>query len=134
MVNLKQCSLLRKEKLDEKSKIREFKKGYRVLMRKRGMNTKLSESWLGPFEVVKKNSSLSYKVNTRSKVINSVHIQLLKEYVTRDSALVIRRVTTVLEPDTESDSMDQEYAKVIIRGKAESSNRESDIQEWLGEF
>ena len=70
-----------------------------MLMRKSGMNTKLSENWLGPFEIVKKNSPLSYKVNTGSRVINCVHIKLLKEYVHRDPALVIKRVTTVLEPD-----------------------------------
>ena len=56
-------------------------------------------------------------------MISSVHIQLLKEYVKRDSALVVKRVTTVLEPDTESDSMDHEFAEVVIKGKAESSNK-----------
>ena len=100
MVNLKQYSLLRKEKWNEKSKAIEFRKGDQVLMRKSGMNTKLSEIWLGPFEIVKKNSPLSYKVNMGSRVTNSVHIQLLKEYVQRDSALVVKRVTTVMEPDT----------------------------------
>ena len=30
--------------------------------------------------------------------------------------------------------MDQEYTEVIIKGKAESSTRESDIAEWLREF
>ena len=63
VVNLKECSLLCKEKWDEKAKVREFKKGDKVLMRRSGMNTKLSESWLGPFEVVRKNSAPSYKIN-----------------------------------------------------------------------
>ena len=57
VVNLKECSLLRKEKWDEKAKVREFKKGDRVLMHKSGMNTKLSESWLGPFEVIRLNGT-----------------------------------------------------------------------------
>ena len=74
MVNLKKCSLPRKEKWDLKTNIREFKKEYKVLMCKFGMNTKLSASWLGSFEVVKKNSSLSYNINTGSRVIGSVHI------------------------------------------------------------
>ena len=134
VVNFKQCSLLRKEKWDERAKPREFKKGDRVLMRKSGMNLKLSENWLGPYEIVKKNSPLSYRVDTGSRVVNSVHIQLLKEYIKRDDALVIKRVTTVLEPDTESDSMDQEYAEVVIKGKADNSSREHDIKQWLKEF
>ena len=44
VVNFKQCSLLRKEKWDERAKPREFKKGDRVLMRKSDMNLKLSEN------------------------------------------------------------------------------------------
>ena len=59
VVNLKQCSVLRKEKWDEISKPIEFQKGDQVLMRKSGMNLKLSESWLGPYEIVKRNSPLS---------------------------------------------------------------------------
>ena len=43
VVNLKQCSLLRKEKWNEKSKAREFRKDDQVLMRKSGMNTKLAK-------------------------------------------------------------------------------------------
>ena len=83
VVNMKECSHLRKEKWDSKAKMREFQKGDKVLMRKFGINTKLAESWLGPFQVVRKNSSLSYKIDTGDRVINSVHIQLLKEYVPR---------------------------------------------------
>ena len=133
-MKLKQCSLLRKEKWDERAKLREFQKGDQVLMRKSGMNLKLSETWLGPYEIVKKNSPLSYKVNTGSREISSVHIQLLKEYIKRDSSLIAKRVTTVLEPDTESDSMDQEFAEVVIKGKVESATREQDIADWLEEF
>ena len=76
VVNMMECSHLRKEKWDSKAKIREFQKGDKVLMRKSGINTKLAESWLGPFQVVRKNSSLSYKIDTGDRVINSVHIQL----------------------------------------------------------
>ena len=64
IVNLKECSAIWKENWDMKSKVREFKKGDRVYMRKSGINTKLAESWAGPFVIVKHYSSLSYKVNT----------------------------------------------------------------------
>ena len=98
------------------------------------MNLKLSKNWLGLYEILKKNSPLSYKGDTGSRVVNSVHIQLLKEYVKRDEALVVKRVTTVLEPDTESDSMDKEYTKVVVTGKVDNPIRETDIQDWLKEF
>ena len=83
---------------------------------------------------MKRNSPLSYKVDTGSRVINSVHIQLLKQYVQRDEALLVKRATTVLEPDADSDSVDQQYAEVVLSGKVEYPNRERDIQEWLDEF
>ena len=134
VVNLKECSKLRKESWDKKAKPREFKKGDLVLMRKSGMNLKLSETWLGPYEIVKKNSPLSYKVNTGSRTINSVHIQLLKAYVKRDDSSIVKRVTTVLEPDSEVDSMEQQYTEVVITGKAESETRESDIADWVAEY
>ena len=134
VVNYKECSAVRKEKWDAQSKPREFQKGDKVLMRKSGINLKLSESWLGPYHVVKKNTPLSYKIDTGSRVINSVHIQLLKQFVQRDEALLVKRITTVLEPDTDSDSMDQQYSEVIVSGKVEDPDREADIQQWLDEF
>ena len=115
VVNMKECSLLRKEKWDQKAKIREFKKGDKVLMRKSGINTKLAESWLGPFQVVRKNSSLSYKIDTGDRVIHSVHIQLLIEFVPRGQTHEIKRLTTVLEPDMVSDSMEQG----VLRGSCQ---------------
>ena len=48
VVNYRECSAVRKDKWDAKAKPREFQKGDQVLMRKAGMNLKLSESWLGP--------------------------------------------------------------------------------------
>ena len=132
VVNFKECSRIRKEVWDNKSKPREFMKGDQVWMQKSGINTKLAESWLGPFTVVKRNSALSYKIDTGDRVIDSVHIQLLKEFVSRDNAEV-KRVTTVLEPDTESDSIDQQYAEAVVRGKVEMENREEYIRECVQE-
>ena len=132
VVNFKECSRIRKEVWDSKSKPKEFMKGDQVWMRKSGISTKLAESWLGPFTVVKRNSALSYKIDTGDRVIDSVHIQLLKEFVSRDNAEV-KRVTTVLEPDTESDSIDQQYAEAVVRGKVETENREEHIREWVQE-
>ena len=117
-----------------KSKVREFKKGDRVYMRKSGINTKLAECWTGPFVIVKHNSSLSYKVNTGDRVIGSVHISLQKEYVPRNPDQTVKCVTTMLEPDTESDSMDQQFSELVIRGTVEADSRDKDIQDWVDEF
>ena len=105
-----------------------------MYMRKSGLNTKLEESWAGPFTIVKKNSPLSYRVDTGDRTIPSVHIQLLKEYVPRESGKLVRRVTTVLEPNSESDSMDQQYSEVKISGVAEGEDRERDVREWEKEY
>ena len=67
-------------------------------------------------------------------MIGLVHIGLLKEYVPRNPEPTVKRVTTVLESDTESDSMDQQFTELIIRGTAQSDSREQDIKEWEEEF
>ena len=112
-----------------KAKPRVFKPGDKVLMRKSGMNSKLSETWLGPYTIVKMNSPLSYKVNTGSRRVNSVHIQLLKGYIERYDTTLVKRITTVLEPDSESDSMEHEYTEVVVSVRVETPNLEADIQD-----
>ena len=102
--------------------------------RKAGINTTLSESWAGPYVIVKQNSLLSYKVNTGDRIIGSVHISLLKEFVPRDPEPAVKRVTTVLEPDTVSDSMDHQYTELVIRGSVDTADRDSDVKEWVEEF
>ena len=108
--------------------------GDKVLLKKLGLNSKLTETWLGPYVIVKKNSPLSYKIDTGSRRVNSIHIQLLKAIVEREEAATVKRVTTVLEPDSESDSMDHQYTEVVVSGKVDNLNRESDIQDWLSEY
>ena len=61
-MNMKECSAIHKDNWDKKTKVREFDKGDLIYMRKSGINTKLSESWAGPYHIVKRNSPLSYKV------------------------------------------------------------------------
>ena len=132
--NYSECSRIRKEKWDGKAKERVFNVGELVMMRKSGMNTKLSETWLGPYKVIKVSSPLSYKIDTGSRKMNSVHIQLLKKYVEREDQAVVKRVTTVLEPDTEGDTMEHTYSEVVVTGNVQVQGRDKDIQEWLKEF
>ena len=77
---------------------------------KSGMNLKLTENCLGPYEIVKKNTLLSYKVDMGRRIVNSLHIQLMKQYVQRDEALF------------------------VVSGKVGDPNREKDIQDLLTEF
>ena len=89
----------RKELWDEKSKERSFVVGDEVLLRKPGMGMKLQESWEGPYKVVRVNNPLSYEIDIEGRKKSSVHVQLLKHYIRRENDLLIKQVTTVLEPD-----------------------------------
>ena len=97
VANLTSTSESRKKEWDRKAQLRQFKKGYQVYLRKSGLNTKLSDSWAGPYSVEKRNTPLSYKINTGDRLLQSVLIQLLKAYAPRDEEPQVRRVTSVLE-------------------------------------
>ena len=103
-------------------------------MRKAGTNTKLSESWEGPFKVERKNSPLSYRVNLGDRILPSVHIQLLKEFVERQGDLKVSRVTSVLDQDTGEDSLEDRYAEAHVTGTAVNSSRAEDKAKWEAEF
>ena len=130
-MNMNDYSAIRKENWDKKTKVREFDKGDLVYMRKSDINTNLSESWAVMYHIVNRNSPLSYKVSTGDRTIGSVHISLLKEYVPRSPDA---SVATVLEPDTVSDSMDQQYSDLVIMGGADSDNKKQDIKDWMEEY
>ena len=68
----------RKSNWDSKAEERSFEEGEEVLVRKPGMNLKLSDSCVGPYTVTKRNSPLSYVINTGDRQIPSVHVQLMK--------------------------------------------------------
>ena len=115
VANLQKCSEDRKRVRDRKAKVREFLKGDQVFLSKAGMNTKLSDSWEGPYQVVKMNTPLSYRISTGDRVLPSVHIQQLKAYIPRPEPKV-GRVTSVLEPDSQADSMDEEFTEARVTG------------------
>ena len=115
-------------------KFREFEKGDMVYLCKSGINTKLANSWAGPYKVEKRNSPLSYPINTGDRVLSSVHVQLLKLHTTRPPEQQVKRVTTVLEPDSLQDTMETQYAEATVWGKVEITTRETDIQGWETEF
>ena len=114
--------------------MRKFSKGDKVYLRKSGMNTQLTESWAGPYTILKKNSPLSYRVSAGDRTLQSVHVQQLKLHTTRESNQDVRRVTTVLEPDSANDTMDNQYIEVTLTGRAQTESREADIKGWEKEF
>ena len=134
VVRKQQVSSDRKEAWDRKALIREFVKGDEVYMRKAGINTKLSESWEGPYTVVRKNSPLSYRIHTGDRVILLVHIQLHKECVARKQEPRIAKVTSVIDPDTPDDSLEDRYSEVHV-GSADAIGKQArDIAEWEEDF
>jgi len=99
-------------------------------MRKLGMNFKLEGSWEGPYVVLKKNSSLSYGIDTGECKIPSVHIQLLKKYHNNDEETPkVGRATSVFEPDGVRDDILDRYAQVNILGDSLDDKQKSDIAE-----
>ena len=124
----------KKKDWDRKAQFRQFEKGDKVYLRTSGLNTKLEDSWAVPYTVLKRNSSLSYRVHTGDRTIPSVHVQLLKRYTPKTNEQQVKQVTSVLEPDTESDSMDTQYAEVKVTGRVETDSREADIDRWESDF
>ena len=123
-----------KELWDEKSKERSFIVGDEVFLRKPGLGVKLQESWEGPYKIVRVNSSLSYELNIEGRRKSSVHVQLLKQYVRRQNNLLVKRVTTVLEPDMAEDQIESTYSGVKILETLDSAAREKDIAEFVTDF
>ena len=103
-----------------------------MLVRKPGMNLKLSDSWEGLFTVTKKNSPLSYAVNTGDRKIPSVHIQLIKKYNQDTDNLKKNRVTSVFEPDTLQDDILEKYSEVVVAGEQLADKQAQDIKQVEG--
>jgi len=111
---LRETATNRKEKWDKKAKTREFQVGEEVLVRKPGLNFKLQDSWEGPFTVYKRNSSLSYGVDTKDRKLTAVHIQLMKKYERNGENPNVNRATSVFEPDEDKDDITDRYAEVKV--------------------
>ena len=68
------------------------------------------------------------------RVIPSVHVQLLKQYMPRSTEQQVRRVTSVLQPDRDTDTMDTQYTEATVTGKVETDSRDTDIATWESDF
>ena len=134
VVNLKHNSVNRKIRWDSKAQNRQFEKGEQVYLRKSGLNTTLADSWEGPYLVERRNTPLSYRINTGDRVLPSVHIQMLKTYIPRQDEPHVCRVTSVLEPDTVEDQLDDQYAEVKVTGSVVDKDRVRDVKRWEEDY
>ena len=99
-------------------------------MRKPGINLKLAESWEGPYNVVKCNSSLSYRIDTGNRTIPFVHVQLLKQFREHLDCPKVAGVTSVFEPDTDTDGILDRYAEVNVVGDELQGKQAADVKLW----
>ena len=129
-INYSDVSKLRKEAWDKKAKERSYKEGDKVMYRAPGFDTKLSDSWVGPLEIVQVLGPLTYKVGLSEGRSRVVHVRFLKDYVER----VVKRATTILLDDTEEDSVMDANRKVNVEGAVGSGPRQEDIGEWEKEY
>ena len=134
VANMSSTSEARKQAWNKGAQVREFTKGDKVYLRKSGTNTKLMDSWAGPYTIEKRNSPLSYRVSTGDRTLPSVHVQLLKLHIPREADKEVHRVTTMLEPDSATDTMENQYAEVTLMGQAQAESREADVLGWESDF
>ena len=121
----------RKQEWDKSAVDRQFEIGDEVLVRKPGMNLKLSESWEGPYAVTKRNSPLSYAINTGDRHIQSVHVQLMKKYHQESDNSRVSRVTSVFEPDTTHDDILTRYSEAEVVEQELLESQKKDIDDLL---
>ena len=55
-------------------------------------------------------------------------------YTPRQEDSKVKRVTSVLEPDTQTDQMDDLYAEVKVTGSVVTEDRQKDIEGWKHDY
>ena len=118
----------RQEKWDKQAVRRTFQIGDKVWVRRPGLDHKLCESWVGPGTVVKVNSQVSYKVQTPDRLIPTVHVQQMKAAHSQDK---VRRVTSMLEEDSQTDDITDRYAEANIREQQLQETQKAQLQQVL---
>jgi len=76
-VNYSEVSKLKKEAWDKKPKDRFYKEGDKVMYWALGLDTKLSDSWVGPIEIVQVLGPLTYRVGLSEGRSKFVHVIFL---------------------------------------------------------
>ena len=125
---LEKAVVSRKKEYDKKSAVRELGTGDLVWARIPGLDHKLREAWLGPWEVVEQVGRVNYRVKQLEggSKVKVVHINTLKAYVERDA--YVRRLTIVAE----SGEGDAELTGKLVGQR--SQYVEGEIEAILHEF
>ena len=89
-----------KHHYDKKAKVKTFSAGEMVLVRKPGLQSKLGDTWDGPYQVEKQISPVIYCVQVPGKPHKTkvIHCNLLKKWTT--PAAHIHRVSTIVEEES----------------------------------
>ena len=103
---VKKATRKRKEVYDKGTVDKQLEVGSLVLTRILGLGSKLEDSWEGPWEVVKKLSSVNYRIKSLAKVMKQkvVHINNVKRYVEREECV---QVLTVVAEEVQEDSKEE---------------------------
>ncbi len=106
------------------SKLREFEEGQLVLYRVPGMQSKLADSWEGPYRVIKRMGMVNYRIGRldSEKYVKVVHVNCLKEYKER---LEVNRIDVVLEEGANE--------RNVLSGECEGFV-ESELEELLRKY
>ena len=129
--NLVQASAKRADTWNKRAVDRQFSVGDSVWVGKPGLDLKLRESWIGPCKIAKKNSAVSYSVQTEDRLIPTVHIQQLKADHTPKK---VKRVTSILEQDAASDEITDRFAEAHIQEQTLSETQQSELDTVLEKF
>ncbi len=110
--------------LNRGTKMREFKEGDLVLYRVPGRTCKLSDSWQGPYKVLRKMGAVNYRIGKveNEKHSKVVHVNCIKEFKER---ACIRRLDIVVEEQGEESSR--------LKGECEGYD-ESELKGLLGTY
>ena len=107
-----QMTTKRQNTWNEKAQDRQFLVGDRVWVRRPGLDHKLRESWVGPGTVVRVNSPVSFQIQTRDRLIPTVHIQQLKLVETES----IKKITAVVQ-ETAQEELTTSFAAANIQSQ-----------------
>ena len=125
--NLLQASAKRTETWDRRAVDRSFIVGDQVWMRRPGLDQKLQERWIGPCTIKKKNSPVSYCVQTEHRLIPTVHIQQLKA---AHNPVPVKKITAVVE-DTAQDELSHSFAKANVQAQELTLQQQTQLQDVL---
>ncbi|XP_060070207.1 uncharacterized protein LOC132550192 [Ylistrum balloti] len=89
--SLKMSKVQQRKYYNRKAKLRDLKKGDKVLVLLPTKANKLLMQWRGPFIVEGKKGSMDYQVRMQDGKVKTLHVNLLKRYVDRDTSEKARR-------------------------------------------